>query len=360
MSAQLSEKGRVLSIDVYRGMTMMLMCLGGLGHALIEGLGRNHWITHQFLHVPWQGCVIWDLIQPSFMFIVGVAMPFAFAIRMSRGADHRTLIHHAAKRSLQLLIIGMAIVCIHKQTILVDVTTVLQQIAISYFFAYFLLGRSFKTQAGAALVVIIIHSALFMLWPGVGSGGAFAKNANFASWLDNTILGRMDPGGYTSFNAFSSIATVIFGMMAGELLRREMSENRKAVTLAIAGVAFLLIGSLLGPIVPIVKRIWTGSWVIYSTGWALLLLSLFYWLIEIVKLRRWTFPFMVVGMNSITIYIIYQMLRSSIDRWLWVFTRYFLEPLGGAGPVIQQFFVLGVLWYAVYWLYKRNIFLKVG
>jgi predicted acyltransferase len=357
MSAQLNDRGRLLSIDVYRGMTMALMCFGGLGAALKNALGHQ-WLTHQFLHVAWEGCVIWDLIQPSFIFIVGVAMPFAFAIRTSRGATHKQLLRHAFKRSLQLLAIGIAIVCVHKGSPRIELTTVLQQIAIAYFIAYFFLGRGLKVQLSGALIILFIHSALFLLWG--GWDGAWAKNANFASWLDNTILGRMDPGGYTSFNAFSSAATILFGMMAGELLRREMSDNAKVIRLVVAGVVFLLVGVILSPVIPVVKRIWTASWAIYSTGWALLLLAFFYWLIEVAGRRRWTFPFMVVGMNSITMYILYQMLRGNIDRWLWVFTRYILEPLGSAGPIIQQFFIFGVLWYMVYWLYKRNIFLKVG
>jgi predicted acyltransferase len=148
--------------------------------------------------------------------------------------------------------------------------------------------------------------------------------------------------------------------MAGELLIRGKSESRKVLLILLAGIACLIAGTALSPLIPSVKRIWTPSWTIFSAGWALVFLAICHWIIEVRNRRRWGFIFKVVGMNSITIYVLHQMMRGSIDSWLHVFTRGFLAPIGDIGVIIQSLLVLSVHWYVVYWFYKREIFLKVG
>jgi predicted acyltransferase len=202
--------------------------------------------------------------------------------------------------------------------------------------------------------------ALFQFWPGVGPGGPYAFNANFHSAVELAVFGELQSGGYTGFNAFGSISTVIFGIIAGELLRKNIAESSKAIWLLAAGVAGIAVGWLLSPVIPVVKRIWTPSWTIYSAGWASLLLGLFYWVVEILGKRKWCFVFVVVGMNSITIYMLVSLLGGSVNGWIWTFSKPFLMPLGDLGTIIQSNLVLAAFWYMVYWMYKRNIFLKVG
>ncbi len=356
-----SGSKRLLSLDIYRGFTMFLMASAGFGLGALADNPGWAWLALQVDHVAWEGCVLWDLIQPSFIFIVGAAMPFAFAIRQARGESRSQQFRHVIRRSLTLLVIGMGIVMIHKNEVFPNFTTVLQQIAIAYFFAFFVLGRGMKVQALAALGVLLFVWATFQFYPGIGAGGPWAKNANFASWLDLTILGRDDSGGYTSYNAICSIATVIFGIMAGELLRdQRLGGSRKTLILIFAGLAFIAAGLLLGPVVPVVKRIWTPSWAVFAAGWAFLLMAVFYWAIDVKGWKGWTFIFKVVGMNSIAIYVLVQMLRGNVDDWLGTFTRGPLGPLGDLGVILHSTLVLAVFWYAVYWLYKRQIFLKVG
>ncbi len=359
MSANPAKRERLLSLDVYRGFTMFLMASAGFGFTVLADTPGLRWWARQFMHVKWEGFGIWDLIQPSFIFIVGVAMPFAFAIRSARGESHASQLKHAARRSLTLLIVGMGIVCIHQGELFLNFITVLQQIAIAYFFAFFVLGRGWKVQGLAALAILAVHALLFQFGPGAGAD-VYAKNANFAAWLDVTLLGRSNSGGYTSFNAFSSIATVILGIMAGELIRSEMAEKKKVLWMVLAGVGLIAAGAALHPVIPVVKRIWTASWTLFAGGWAYLLLAAFYWIIEIKDWRRWSFIFQVVGMNSIAIYVLYQLLHGSIKDWLWVFTGPVLGPAGNLGVIIHACLVLAVHWYFVYWLYKRRIFLKVG
>jgi predicted acyltransferase len=153
---------------------------------------------------------------------------------------------------------------------------------------------------------------------------------------------------------------VILGILAGALVRSALDEKKKVLYLLYAGAGLILVGTAMHPVIPVVKRIWTASWTLFSAGWAFLLLAVFYWIIEIRDKRRWSFIFQVVGMNSIAIYVFYQMLHGSIYSWLWVFTRPFLGPIGDLGVILHAWLVLAVHWYFVYWLFKHEIFLKVG
>ncbi len=360
MGTEAAKSKRLLSLDVYRGFTMFLMVSAGFGLSALADNPGWEWLARQVYHAQWAGCTLWDLIQPSFIFIVGVAMPFAFATRYARGESRSDQFKHVWKRSLILLLLGVGRYILDRDMFIFDMTTVLQQIAVAYFFAFFLLGRRFRTQIAAALLILLVDWALFQFWPGVGAAGAYAKNANFHSAVELWVWGRVTPGGYTGFNAFGSIATVIFGIMAGDLLRSGLSGGRKTRYLLLAGLAGIAAGWLLSPVIPLVKRIWTPSWTIYSAGWAALLLGVFYWLIEVKGWRTWSFAFMVVGMNSIAIYMLVSLLRGSVREWTWTFFGPLLERMGDAGTIIHYNLILLVFWYMVYWMYQRRIFLKVG
>ena len=360
MSPVLTKHKRLLSLDAYRGFTMFLMVSAGFGLGVLSDNSGWEWLARQVDHVAWEGCVLWDLIQPSFIFIVGVAMPFAFAVRLGRGETRPQMFKHVWRRSLILLLLGVGRDCIHQNELIFDMTTVLQQIAVAYFFAFFVLGRGIKVQFLVAILILFVDWALFQFWPGVGPGGPWAKNANFHSVVELWVFGLLSPGGYTAMNAFGSIATVIFGIIAGELLRKEIAGISKVKYLVLAGIAGIGIGMLLNPVIPVVKRIWTPSWTIYSAGWSAFLLAIFYWIIEVREKRKWCFAFLVVGMNSIAMYMIVSFLSGSVKEWVWVFTGWILLPLGDPGIIIHSVLVLSVFLYMVYWMYKREIFLKVG
>jgi heparan-alpha-glucosaminide N-acetyltransferase len=360
MATEAAQSKRLLSLDVYRGFTMFLMVSAGFGLSTLADNPGWEWLARQVDHAAWAGCTVWDLIQPSFIFIVGVAMPFAFAARSARGESRAHQFSHAWKRSLILLLLGVGRYVLHTDKFIFDMTTVLQQIAVAYFFAFFLLGRKLSTQVIVALLILLVDWALFQFWPGVTEAGAYAKNANFHSAVELWGWGRLQSGGYAAFNAFGSIATVIFGIMAGDLLRTQLSGSRKTGCLVLAGLAMIVAGWLLSPAIPIVKRIWTPSWTIYSAGWASLLLGAFYWIIEVRDKRAWSFPFMVVGMNSIAIYMLVSLLRGPVKGWTWTFFGPLLETMGDAGTIVHYCMVLLVFWYILYWMYQRRIFLKVG
>jgi heparan-alpha-glucosaminide N-acetyltransferase len=389
-SAQPDRPVRLASLDAYRGFIMLAMASSGL--ALSQGAEVYpdvSWL--QFLgfhtdHVAWVGCSFWDLIQPSFMFMVGIALPFSYAARKAKGDSDGGILRHTIWRALLLVLLGVFLASPGQKQTNWIFTNVLAQIGLGYVFVYLLLGRGLLVQFAALAALLAGYWLAFLVWPlplqsfdyskvGLPTDwqhltGWFAhwdKNANLASAFDDWFLNlfpRDNPfvfneGGYTTLNFVPSMATMLLGLMAGELLRRPLEGRRKFELLVTAGSICLALGILAGwTVCPIVKRIWTPSWVLYSAGWTFWFLAAFYAVIDLGGHRRWAFPLIVVGMNSIAIYMMSQLSRGFIGSslrthagWRWVG-----EPFA---PTVQTAATLVVLWLVCWWMYRRKIFLKI-
>ena len=394
---------RLLSLDAYRGFVMLAMASAGLGIPQAAHLFPGHkvWqgLVFQLDHVAWVGCSFWDLIQPSFMFIVGVAMPFSFANRRERGDSWSRLFGHAVARSLILISLGIFLSSAWSKQTNFTFVNVLTQIGLGYTFVFLLLDRGPKTQFAAALAILAGYWVLFAAYPvpadqmdatrlGLGLpsnweplpgfAAHWEKNANVAAAFDGWFLNlfpqaggkpfRYNDGGYATLNFVPSIATMLFGVLAGELLRSSWPKGVKLKTLLIAAALGIALGTLLGGTVcPIVKRIWTPSWVVYSTGWTCALLAGFYAIIEIAGFRKWSFPLVVVGANSIAMYVMAQsLLKSWVPGTLqihlgWVWAGITGSELFGGpyGPIRQASAGLFVLWLICLWMYRQRIFIKI-
>lgn len=389
---KLSE--RLTSLDAYRGTVMLLMASSGLAIGAVArefpesaAWGAAAW---QVDHVPWVGCSLWDLIQPSFMFLVGVSMVFSYRKRQERGQSWLGMLGHAAVRAVILILLGVFLRSDHATTTQYTFVDVLTQIGLGYVPLFLLWGRSPRTQVVAALLILVGYWGLFALYPlppadfdyatvGVeedwphltGFAAHWDKGTNPAAaadvWLLN-LFPREKPfefnrGGYATLNFIPSLATMIFGLLAGGLLAGERSKLQKLMLLLASGLALLAIGWLLGwlDICPVVKRIWTPSWALYSTGWCLLLLAIFYGLIDVAGTRWWYFPMIVVGMNSIAIYVMAHTINKWIARTLQTHFGQELYQLAGAAyePLVRQSLVLLTLWLICYYLYRQRIFFRV-
>lgn len=347
---------RLMSLDAYRGFIMIVLAANGFGwHALIKSQHRAFAvIAGQFDHVPWTGMVFWDLIQPAFMFMVGVAMPFALSSRRNRGATNMDLFRHVAWRALMLVVWSQVIMSISRGQLGFQLMNVLAQIAFTYFFCYFLMQLRFRWQAVAAVLILAFYSALFYLFP--GPDGAFSQEANVGAIIDH-FVGLHNRGLYTTINFIPSTVTTLFGVWIGMLMMRHDTDSHRMKVLALGAAGCFLTGWALSPLVPMVKRIWTASFTLFSAGWVLLMLLAFYWLVEVRGFRKLAFPLVVVGMNSIFIYTLSIVLSRWLDRAVGVFTyRYWF--LGELAPVAQACTVVLVMWYFCYWLYQRKIFFK--
>jgi predicted acyltransferase len=336
------------------------------------------------------------MIQPSFMFIVGVAMPYSYARRLAVGDAPLRVAAHVMYRAMFLVLLGIFLRSNGRAMSNFTFEDVLTQIGLGYAIVYLVLGRGQRVQAAAAAATLLGYWLLFALWPPpgpnfnaaahhipddwkqfTGFAAHWNKHVNPAGAFDRWFLNlfpRAEPfsfngGGYQSLSFIPSMGTMIFGIMTGELLRGDQPRAQQFRQLVLAGAAALASGMLIDgciwPFVewhwslcPVVKRIWTPSWAVFSTGWALWILALFVWLIEIQGARRWAFPLVVVGMNSIAMYVMNQLGHSWVASTLK--THLGQDIFSGTyGPIFESLAVLGVLWLACNWLYRRQIFVRI-
>jgi predicted acyltransferase len=357
-SAQTASVQRYLSLDAFRGFIMLILVSEGFGITeLAKRMPAFDGLAGQFEHHAWEWISFWDLIQPAFMFMVGVAMPFALAKRIEHGATRAGLFHHVTMRSLRLLLMSQILLSIQRHHLFFQLTNVLSQIALTYFLCYLILQLRLRWQWVAAIALLLGHWVLFVLFPGT-EGPFYSKTTNIGAVIDHFIFGRDNPGYWVSLNFVTSTVTTLFGAWTGQLLASGKSPTQKMQTIGAAAVACLALGLLMHPWNPIIKRICTSSFTIYSTGWILLMLLAFYWIVEVKGYQKWTFAFVVFGANSIFIYSIDMVLQGWLNKTAGVFTMEY-RWLGAFGPVAQACTVLFVMWYLCYWLYRRSIFFKL-
>ena len=347
---------RYVALDAYRGFIMIMLASGAFGFGALQNHPTYGRVAAWFDHVEWTGAVFWDLIQPAFMFMVGVAMPFALARRAALGATARQNFGHVAGRALKLILLSQVLIIVSGQRIHFQLINVLSQIAFTYFFTYLILQMKLRRQALTAALLLVFHSALFFAFP--GPEGAFSREGNIGAVIDKVLLGYNYEGYYVTINFISSTVTTLFGAWTGALLMSQKPRAAKLKLLATAMVAAFASGLALSLVIPNVKRLWTASWTLYSMGWVLLIMLIFVLLVDVLGSRKPVFPLVVVGMNSIFIYSIGFLLRGPVNHWLQPFTGGF-KFIGDLAPVAQSCAVLVVFWYLCYWLYKHKIFLKV-
>jgi predicted acyltransferase len=348
---------RLVSLDAYRGFIMLLLISHGLGLSALQSYPGYEWLARQVDHAAWAGVTFWDLIQPAFTFMVGVAMPFAFARRREQGASTSAVFRHAAWRALMLIVLSNVLSNFGgKPRPQLQLINVLCQIAFGYLICFLIMQLKLRWQIVSAAVLLAGHWALFLIWP--GPDGPFSRTGNIGAVIDMAVLGYNYSGYYTTINFIGNAVTILFGCWTGMFLMTRRSHTGKLKRLLVASLAALVCGLALEPFSPMVKRLWTASFTLYSAGWVILMLAAFYWLVEVRGLRRWTFPLLVLGMNSIFIYSFSQVLRGWLDRGIAVFTGRFWY-LGPLGAIPQNLVVLAAMWYLCYWLYQRRIFLKI-
>lgn len=357
---------RLLSLDVFRGITMFLLIAEGphffryLVSPEFEGT-IFHFIGTQFHHHPWNGLRFWDLIQPFFMFIVGVSMPFAFGKRWARGDSWTLTLKHALKRTAILFLLGWGLYCIGPGKMTFELWNVLTQLSVTYFVAFLMMRKSSKSQLLFTAGILLLTELLYRLWPIVGFNQPFVPDFNFGSWMDMLLMGKLSGGHWVAINALPTTAHTMWGVLAGLVLKSDRKDVQKIKILVIAGLIGVIAGYALNPITPIIKRICTTSFVIVSGGWAVLALALFYWLVDVKKIQKAPFFFAIVGMNPLAIYLFNHVGGSNmIERIIHPFSYGIFGWLGELpAGMITALLVWFALWCICYWLYKRRIFIKI-
>jgi predicted acyltransferase len=353
----LPSTARLTSLDAYRGFIMLLLVSNGFGLGVLEHYPGWAWLARQVDHTAWEGCTFWDLIQPAFTFMVGVAMPFSFARREEQGASTMSITRHVIWRSFLLIVLSNIFSNWGSQHLRLQLINVLSQIAFGYLICFLITRLAFRWQVLTGAAMLAGYWLLFAAFP--GPDGAWPQKGNIGAMIDLRVLGYNYSGDYTTINCIGNAVTILFGCWAGKLLRTSRTHTYKLKVLGISAAAGFAGGLALQPFVPMVKRLWTPSFTLFSAGWVIVMLMAFYWIVEVRKLKAWAFPFIVFGMNSIFAYSIGQIgLKGWLNRGLGAFTFNF-KFLGDLGAIPQQVLVMGCIWGSCYWLYKRGIFFKL-
>ena len=362
---------RLLAVDALRGFDMFWI-VGGkemlLTFVAIFKSPVPDALIHQLEHPDWKGFTAWDLIMPLFLFVVGTAMPFSFSRRLEAGHTKGQLYAKIIRRTLILFVLGMAVqghLLDFKSSTLHVFANTLQAIAVGYFVSgIVLLNLNLLGQILFTAAMLISFWLLLIFVPLSSHGaGSLEPHANVARAVDEFVLGRFRDGTeYTwVLSSMTFAATVMLGVFSGHVLRSRLSPLARVIALTTLGVACLAGGwawsEWLG--LPIIKHIWTSSMVLWAGGWSYLLLALFYLVIDVAKLQRWAFPFVVIGLNALVIYVAWDgnfipfpLIAKNLVGGL-------AAHLGSMGPFLLAFTAVLLWWLVLYAMYRRKIFLRL-
>jgi predicted acyltransferase len=371
---------RNLAVDAYRGLVMFLMMAEILQLSKVAAAlpGNVFWsfVAYHQTHVAWAGCSLHDTIQPGFSFLVGVALPFSIAARIAKGGTFRVMFLHALWRSLLLIALGVFLRSMHAPQTYYTFEDTLSQIGFGYPILFLLAWRPPKWQWIALGTILFLYWLAWALYPahepGYFSGflAHWNKGDNFGNAFDQWFLNlfpRVKPyvensGGYLTLSFIPTLGTMILGLAAGQWLRAAAPAIPMRRLLAAGGIG-IASGLLLhfAGICPIVKRIWTPSWTLFSGGLCFLFLAAFCWVMEVKGYRKWAFPLIVIGMNSIAAYLIAHLwerfildsFRINLGAHAFAFAGSEVEPF------VRGVAVLFVYWLVLYWMYRRKLFLKI-
>jgi len=387
--------GRLTSVDVYRGFVMLLLLAESLRSCEVADAlpGSAFWafFCHHQSHVPWVGASLHDLIQPSFSFLVGVALAFSAASRTAAGQPRSRLVRHALWRAVALVFLGIWLRSVGRPQTYFTFEDTLTQIGLGYVFLVLLALRPRRDQWLALALILAGYWAAFAWYPrpsaefdyaavGVpadwphhlsGFAAHWNKNSNLAWAFDVWFLNlfpREHPfvfngGGYATLSFIPTLGTMILGLLAGGILRSDRAPGARVRWLTLAGLGGVASGWLLGALslCPVVKRIWTPSFTLWSGGVCLLLLAGAYALVDVYGHRRWAFPLVVIGMNSIAAYCIYELTARFIAASLRTHLGDATFRVAGDPylPFVQGLAVVLVMWLILFWMYRRRIFLRI-
>jgi predicted acyltransferase len=361
-----APSGRLLSIDALRGFDMFWI-IGGdaLFHAIARWVKTpwTAWVATQLEHVEWEGFRFYDLIFPLFLFLVGVVLPFSLAKQENRKTAHLRIL----RRTLALVALGL--VCngiLQFQWSDLRWAGVLQRIGICYGIGALIVLHAPRWMVWAVIPLIwTFYAAIFQVsWLPGQPANDYSKSGNIAGWVDRHYLpgkilepyyGDGDNEGILS--TIPAVTTVLLGACAGFVLRGVANPAGKVARLLGMGVAGLLLGGVLGMYIPVIKNLWTPSFVLIAGGWSLLLLGSFYGVIDVLGYRRWAFPFVVIGVNAITIYVVPNFVDFEQMSRFWF--GGLAAHAGSAGAVILSGGVLVLEWLFLYALYRNRWYLRV-
>jgi predicted acyltransferase len=364
-----AEAARLTSLDAFRGFTMFWIVGGTSLVAGLDALGGHpalKAVVYELEHTPWRGLRFYDCIWPSFMLMVGVSIPFAFA-RRARTESQGQVLRHALARATVLFLLGSLRESASLRTpYLIELSSALQPIAVAYFVGALIASRSIKFQAALAGLILAGYALLLAFVPAPGiPAGAYDLNHNLVHSVDLALLGRTHwdrwpyaPEGWgTVLSTIPTISTTILGLILGKMLMMpHLSLKRKAGIIAMTGASCFGLGWALSPLIPVIMKLWTTSYGLASAGVACLEFLFFFWIIEVQQYHRWSLLFIPFGMNALFIYMFASLIP--LHQWVSIFTGGLRNTWPRLEPMTTAVLVLAVEWLMLSWMQKRKIFIR--
>jgi predicted acyltransferase len=360
------SEGRLTSIDALRGVTMFFI-IGGeriftslykiWPNSITESLSEN------MEHAGWEGYYFYDQIFPLFLFLVGLLIPTVILRSKEKGKTSKEIFNHISKRTIVLILLGLCNYgLLHFDWPAMRWSSVLGRIGICYFIASLLvLHTNWRVQVFTILAILIGYWAALKFIPVPGYGpGVLTPEGCLTTWLDQKIIpGTLGLGIYDRqgiLSTFTALASTLIGVLAGHWLCTKRTESQKTIGFIISGIVLLIAGWIWGQFFFISRNVWTSSFVLYTSGWSLLIMALFYWIIDVKGFKKWTFFFVVIGMNAITIwvgqrFIDFEFTSNAIFLGM---AKYF----GVLQPLFMACCLIIIKWLFLWFLYTRKIFLK--
>jgi predicted acyltransferase len=357
-------------LDFYRGLIMVLLMLDstGLYEHFVEMSTPGsflHSLSIQFTHHLWHGLHFWDLIQPGFMFIAGVALAFSLFKQTANGVPWNKQFSKALKRSGWLFFWGVLDYAVRGNHLSFELWDVLTQLSFTLLVAFLIFQWKTRYQLLFSVGLLLLTEILYRYTNVPGFSQPFTDQHNFGNYVDVLLMNKINPGGWVAINCIPTAAHTIWGAVAGKWLLTLPDSKSKLVRIFIFAAVTLLIGFGLDwtGVTPIIKRIATTSFTLASGGWCLLALGFLFWWIDILKHKRFLNFFLIVGMNSIFIYVFFEIV---VSRWLGEYLGTIVNSVISSVGFSENFInitaslvIFAVEWYLCYWLYKKKIFFKV-
>ncbi|MEN8124976.1 MAG: DUF5009 domain-containing protein [Bacteroidota bacterium] len=367
MNKTITYNNRLMSVDVLRGFDMLMIIFADRFFSMLhEGSQTNltGFLATQFTHPEWFGFHFYDIIMPLFLFVVGVVIPFSMNKRISETGNKLKLYPHLIRRFIILFILGWIVQgnLLHLNVEKFQVfSNTLQAIAVGYLFsclAYIHLTKKVRYMLFALCLVVYAVLLEVVNVPGVGNS-ELVPDKNIALYIDHYIFGRFDDGyQYTwLLTGFGFIATTLSGVFAGELLRSNLPREKIAIYLSVIGILGVIIGLLLDGWHPIVKKIWSSSFVLLTSGICFLLLAQIYWIVDIKGYKKWAYPLRIIGLNAITAYVASHIIDfSEIAKQLLFGFEQFLKAYYNAFAILGGF---GILYLVLWYMHKNKTYIKI-
>jgi predicted acyltransferase len=360
---------RLVSLDALRGWDMFwIIGADKVIYALAENSHNRSllFLNSQFQHVDWEGFHFYDFIFPLFLFMIGVSIPYSFAKRLASGESKSSLYRHIVTRAVIMVFFGMMITgnLLRYNWLKLDISySVLLVLAIGYAVASVLhLNLKLRTQVITTVGMLAGFWALMTFGPAPGHvSGVYTQDTTFGDWLNALMLENWQVK-YRNAWILCTLtygSTAMLGVFAAYILRSSREARKKILWLLILGAGCLLAGWLWSYQFPIIKRRWTSSYVLVSGGLSYLLLALFYWIVDVKGWRKWAFPFVVIGMNSIAAYMGWGLFRGAFMRAAEVFTNGLRQYIPAWHNTITCILAAVMFWFVLYWMYRKRTFLRI-